>query len=275
MPELPEVERERRRLAPAMTGARFVRVRLNRPDLRVPFSERFIERLRGRTVSSLTRRGKYLLASLDSGETLVMHLGMSGSFRIEPTGTRRATGDLDTRHDHVLFMMSSGHTVTFNDPRRFGLMQLLAAGDASTNGAAALGPATLSRAFTATTLAARADGRRTPLKSFLLDQHVVAGLGNIYVSEALHLAKLSPLRAAAILATDTGRPHASARTLTTAIKAVLRTAIGSRGTSAYRQARFRVYGREGEPCVTPRCKGTVQRIVQAGRSTFYCAECQR
>ncbi len=276
MPELPEVERERRRLAPALTGARFVRIRLNRPDLRVPFSDRFAERLRGRTVTALTRRGKYLLATLDSGETLVMHLGMSGSFRIEPTSTRRAADDdRDTRHDHVVFVMSSGQTVTFNDPRRFGLMQLLAAGDASTNGAAALGPEPLSRAFTASTLATRAAGRRTPLKSFLLDQHVVAGLGNIYVSEALHLAKLSPLRAAGTLATDTGRRHASARTLTAAIKAVLRTAIGSRGTSAYRQARFRVYGHEGEPCVTPRCTGTVQRMVQAGRSTFYCEECQR
>lgn len=272
MPELPEVERERRRLMPAMTGARFVRVRLNRPDLRVPFSERFIERLRGRTVASLTRRGKYLLASLDSGETLVMHLGMSGSFRIEPTGTRHAADALDTRHDHVVFVMSSGQTLTFNDPRRFGLMQLLVAGD---DGAAALGPEPLSRTFTAATLAARAAGRRTPLKSFLLDQHVVAGLGNIYVSEALHVAKLSPLRAAAALASDSGRPRASARTLTAAIKAVLRTAIGSRGTSAYRASRFRVYGREGEPCVTPRCRGTVQRIVQAGRSTFYCPDCQR
>ncbi len=152
MPELPEVERERRRLAPAMIGARFVRVRLNRPNLRVPFPERFVERLRGRTVGTLARRGKYLLATLDSGETLVMHLGMSGSYRIEPTGTRH-TDDLDTRHDHVVFVMSSGQTITFNDPRRFGLMQLLPAGN---DGAAALGPEPLSRAFTATALATRA-----------------------------------------------------------------------------------------------------------------------
>ncbi len=275
MPELPEVERERRLLLPAMTGARFVRVRLNRPDLRVPFSERFIERLRGRTVETLARRGKYLLAALDSGETLVMHLGMSGAFRIEPTGTRHAADALDTRHDHVVFVMSSGQTVTFNDPRRFGFMQLLTAGDASTTGVAALGPEPLSRAFTAHTLAATAAGRTTSLKSFLLDQKVVAGLGNIYVSEALHLANLSPLRAAATLATDTGRPHASARTLVRAIKAVLRKAVGSRGTSAYRQARFRVYDRADEPCDTPRCNGRVERLVQAGRSTFYCSTCQR
>ena len=148
-------------------------------------------------------------------------------------------------------------------------------GDASTTGVAALGPEPLSRAFTAHTLAATAAGRTTSLKSFLLDQKVVAGLGNIYVSEALHLAHLSPLRAAATLATDPGRPHTSARTLVTAIKAVLRKAVGSRGTSAYRQARFRVYDRADEPCDTPRCNGRVQRIVQAGRSTFYCSTCQR
>jgi formamidopyrimidine-DNA glycosylase len=271
MPELPEVERVRRRLVPAMVGARFVRVRLHRPDLRLPFSDRFAARLRGTTVGALTRRGKYLLARLDSGETLVMHLGMSGSFRVEPTGSTRDVDPLDLRHDHVTFVMSSGHTVTFNDPRRFGLMQLT---DDNWARAAALGPEPLSRAFDASVLASRAAGRRTALKTLLLDQRVVAGLGNIYASEALHLARLSPLRAASTLATSRGRPRPAAVALTSAIKNVLRKAVAARERATYDSARFRVYDREGEPCVTPHCGGVVRRITQGGRSTFYCPRCQ-
>src|SRR4051794_35048829 len=164
MPELPEVESTRRRIAPAMVGARFTRVRLNRPDLRVPFPARFAERLRGQTFETLQRRGKYLLAGLTSGDTLVMHLGMSGSLRIEPTSKRHSTRDeaLDNRHDHVLFVMSSGMTVTFNDPRRFGLMKLLNSGvDASSARGMPLqlGPEPLTREFDAATLGAQSVGR--------------------------------------------------------------------------------------------------------------------
>ncbi len=290
MPELPEVESTRRRIAPAMVGARFTRVRLNRPDLRVPFPEKFDTRLRGQTVTALRRRGKYLLAELTSGDTLVMHLGMSGSFRVEPTSRRRSTRDedLDNRHDHVLFVMSSGMTVTFNDPRRFGLMKLVNGGvdEASPHGTPLqLGPEPLTRQFDAATLAARCVGRSTAIKVLLLDQRVVAGLGNIYASEALHLARVSPFRRASSLATSAGRPRPAAARLARAIKSVLRRAVGltgrdssrreSNGTGSYRGNRFRVYDREGEPCPTPGCRGVISRVTQAGRSTFYCRVCQR
>ena len=278
MPELPEVERVRRRLAPAMVGARFLRVRLNRADLRLPFAADFVRRLRGRTVRALQRRGKYLVAELSSGDALLMHLGMSGSFRVEPTARRRPTRDeaLERRHDHVVFHMSSGETVTFNDPRRFGLMQILD-GDSidAAGGFHKLGPEPLSPQFTALALAERCAGRRTSLKAALLDQAVVAGLGNIYASEALHLARLSPLRRASTIATASGRPRASATTLAAAIKSVLRRAVALRGEGIYRASRFRVYDREGEPCPTPGCAGTIARITQSGRSTFYCPVCQR
>src|SRR5678815_1468235 len=181
MPELPEVERVRRHLAPAMVGARFARVRLKRADLRRPFPPGFATGLRGQTVLALTRRGKYLLAELSSGDTLIMHLGMSGSFRVEPT-RRRARRDpdeaLERRHDHVIFEMSSGVTVTFNDPRRFGAMDLVAADHV--HGVAKLGPEPMSPEFDAASLAERCAKRRTSLKVALLDQRVVAGLGNIY-----------------------------------------------------------------------------------------------
>jgi formamidopyrimidine-DNA glycosylase len=277
MPELPEVERERRRLAPAMVGARFIRVRLNREDLRVPFPPAFARRLRGQTVQSLRRRGKYLLADLSSGDVLVMHLGMSGSFRIEPT-TRRLRNrddDLDARHDHVVFELSSGQTITFNDPRRFGLMQLAASSDDRSTAFGRLGPEPLSAGFNAGVLAAQAARRRTSLKVLLLDQRVVAGLGNIYVSEALHLARLSPFRDATTLAASGGHPRAAARALVAAIKSVLRRAVRLKEGGADRSLRFRVYDREGEQCLTPGCKGTIARMVQAGRSTFYCPVCQR
>jgi formamidopyrimidine-DNA glycosylase len=276
MPELPEVERERRRLAPAMVGARFTRVLLNRADLRRPFPPRFASRLRGQSVLALHRRGKYLVAELSSGELLLMHFGMSGSFRIEPTGTR-TTRDaaIERRHDHVVFTMSSGMTVTFNDPRRFGLMTLTSVSThpaASVDVWASFGPEPLSREFDAAALAARCAGRRVALKVALLDQRVVAGLGNIYASEALHLARLSPFRSAGSIATVTGRPLPAAKRLVPAIKVVLRRAIAAARDDS---SPFRVYDREGERCVTPRCRGRIERAVQVGRSTFFCPVCQR
>ena len=277
MPELPEVERERCRLAPAMVGARFTRVRLNRKDLRVPFPPAFARRLRGQTIHAVRRRGKYLLADLSSGDILVMHLGMSGSFRISPTTRRRRTRDeaLEARHDHVVFDLSSGQTITFNDPRRFGLMQLASPSDDKVTGFGRLGPEPLSAAFNPAALAGHAARRRTPLKVLLLDQRVVAGLGNIYASEALHLARLSPFLEATTLAATGGGPNAAARALVAAIKSVLRRAVRLKDGNTYRSSRFRVYDREGEACVTPGCRGTIARVVQAGRSTFYCPVCQR
>jgi formamidopyrimidine-DNA glycosylase len=279
VPELPEVERVRRSLAAAMTGARFERVVLNRGDLRRPFPAGFAGRLRRQTVRTLTRRGKYLLAELDSGDTLLMHLGMSGWFRVEPASrwrSRDPDADLENRHDHVIFTMSSGMMVIFNDPRRFGVMDLVPAARLPRHGSLGrLGPEPLSRAFDARGLAARCAARRVTLKAALLDQHVVAGIGNIYASEALHAARLSPFRLASTLATVGGAPREAAVRLTAAIKAVLRRAIALKESERYGASRFRVYDREGERCPTPGCRGTIARAWQAGRSTFYCPICQR
>jgi formamidopyrimidine-DNA glycosylase len=262
-----------------MVGARFERVQLNRPDLRQPFPARFAARLRGQTVRALDRRGKYLLAELSSGETLVMHLGMSGWFRVESTLPQRRRDpdtDLDSRHDHVVFKMSSDLTVTFNDPRRFGIMDLVpAAGLAEHASIGKLGLEPLSRAFDARELAARLSGRRVSLKVALLDQRVVAGIGNIYASEALHLAGLSPFRLAATIVSASGAPRPACSRLARAIKDVLRRAITLKEHERYRDSRFRVYEREGERCPTPGCRGTIERAWQAGRSTFYCPVCQR
>jgi len=277
MPELPEVESVRRRIEPVMRGARIDRVLLRRKNLRRPFPRAFVSRLEGRRIQSVDRRGKYLLVALDSGETLLMHLGMSGSFRIDRDSNRRtppaeAAGD---RHDHVVFTLSNGVTVTFNDPRRFGLMDLLGGGPAASQKAfAALGPEPLGASFGAGALAGALSGKRIAVKVALLDQRVVAGLGNIYASEALHRAGLSPLRRSATLAIAAGHPGPRAVRLAAAIKTVLREAI-ARKERPYRAGRFRVYEREGEPCRTPGCRGTIRRIWQAGRSTFYCAACQR
>ena len=272
MPELPEVERVRLSLRPAMVGASFDRVVLNRADLRRPFPAGFAKRLRGQRVQELARRGKYLLAMLSSGDTLIIHLGMSGWLRVDDV----RDADLDSRHDHVVFVMSSGRTVTFNDPRRFGVMDLVSAGRLPQHASLApMGPEPLSRAFDARTLASRCAGRRIALKVALLDQRIVAGIGNIYASEALHLARLSPFRPAATIASRTGVPRPAAVRLTAAIKTVLRRAIRLAGSTRYRGERFRVYDREGESCPTPGCRGVVARFWQAGRSTFYCPVCQR
>jgi formamidopyrimidine-DNA glycosylase len=262
VPELPEVETVRRLLKPVMEGARFDAVRTNRPDLRRAFPANFVARLEGHTVRSLQRRGKYLLAELSSGETLVMHLGMSGWFRLD-----EVTG----RHDHVVFRMSSGATIVFNDPRRFGFMDLISQeGTGGRHGIAALGPEPLSEDFRAAALARACRGRKTSLKAALSDQRVVAGLGNIYVCEALHRARLSPTRRASTIATASGAPRESARRLAAAIKKVLRDAIARNDAD-----RFRVYDRQGERCPTRGCRGVIRRITQSGRSTFYCSVCQK
>ena len=292
MPELPEVETVRRGLVPVMEGAKFLAVEAHRPDLRWPLPKDFAKRLTGRRVERLDRRAKYLLAVLDDGEVLVMHLGMSGSFRISHGVKEKAVGEFHHprgkpgAHDHVVFHLSSGASVTFNDPRRFGAM-LLVRGDklADDKLFRALGPEPLDAAFTATVLAEACAGKKTSLKAALLDQCVVAGLGNIYVCEALYRAHLSPKRMAAILSSR-DKPTEAARGLVKAIRQVLSDAIKAGGSSLRNyvkadgelgdfQHQFRVYDREGAPCPTPRCKGKIRRIVQTGRSTFYCPVCQR
>jgi formamidopyrimidine-DNA glycosylase len=276
VPELPEVETVRRRLQPVMEGARFRRVILRRDGLRRPFPHDFAGRLERRTVRALRRRGKYLLAELSSGETLVMHLGMSGSMRVEHDAGAKGDGDDTDRHDHVVFRMSSGASVTFNDPRRFGVMDLVPRGQLAQHPAlAAMGPEPLGPDFDGAALACACARKTTSLKLALLDQHVVAGLGNIYASEALHRAGLSPRRRASTIATPSGEPKPSADRLAAAIKQVLQDAIGRKARPSYRASRFRVYDREGERCRTTRCEGTIRRFWQAGRSTFYCPDCQR
>ncbi|HXI31505.1 MAG TPA: bifunctional DNA-formamidopyrimidine glycosylase/DNA-(apurinic or apyrimidinic site) lyase [Vicinamibacterales bacterium] len=276
MPELPEVEGVRRRLQPVMRGARIDRVELRRANLRRPFPADFVRRLEGRRVRAVDRRGKYLLAELDSGETLLMHLGMSGSFRIDRRRPGRGTPRIEPpdRHDHVVFTLSNGAVVTFNDPRRFGVMDMIGGPRAGHQAFDAMGPEPLGAAFDAAALAAACAGKRVALKVALLDQRIVAGLGNIYASEALHVAHLSPLRRASTIATATGRPRPHAVRLAEAIKTVLREAI-ARKASYGGEGRFRVYEHEGEPCRTRGCRGTIRRITQAGRSTFYCPVCQR
>ena len=293
MPELPEVETVRRGLAPVMEGARFVKVVAHRGDLRWPLPKDFAKRLEGQTVTGLGRRAKYLLADLSSGDVLVMHLGMSGSFRIAREHGEAVPGgyyherEKDTAHDHVVFRMSSGATIRFNDPRRFGSMKLVPRTKLDQEPQLrALGPEPLGNEFDAAMLAKACQGKNTSLKAALLDQKVVAGLGNIYVCEALHRARLSPKRKASTIASRTGTPNERAELLVEAIKAVLKDAIESGGSSLrdHRQTdgslgnfqhNFRVYDREGERCPTPGCKGTIKRIVQNGRSTFYCPVCQK
>jgi formamidopyrimidine-DNA glycosylase len=275
VPELPEVETIRRQLEPAMRDARIDQVLLRRKDLRRPFPRAFASRLEGRRIRSVDRRGKYLLVALDSGETLLIHLGMSGSFRIDRNRKQPpSTSATRDPHDHVVFTLSNGVTVTFNDPRRFGVMDLFGAGLASHRSLAALGPEPLAASFDAVEISRALAGKRSALKVALLDQRVVAGLGNIYASEALHLAGLSPLRRSSTIATAAGHPTPRAVRLAAAIKTVLSRAI-ARKESPSSAGRFRVYEREGEPCQTPGCRGTIRRISQAGRSTFYCPSCQR
>lgn len=259
----------RRQLQPAMARQRFRRVDVHRPDLRIPFPPQFAARLTGRTALAVQRRAKYLLVPLSSGETLLVHLGMTGWFAI--TRGRMAPG----RHDHVVFQMSSGAIVTFSDPRRFGLMDLIPRGELERHPAlAALGPEPLSAGFNASVLARAVRRKKTSLKVALLDQRVVAGLGNIYAAEALHVARLSPSRRASTIASPSGEPRDAAVRLVSAIKRVLTDAI-TRRAEAYTGGRFRVYDREGEHCRRTGCAGAIRRRTQAGRSTFYCPVCQR
>ena len=280
MPELPEVEIVRRQIARSMVRARIDAVDLRRPDLRRPFPRHFARRLTGHTVVALDRRAKYLVARLSSGETLLMHLGMSGSFRVvrdarDRRTSRTAAAGLEP-HDHVVFHMSSGRAVIFNDPRRFGMMELVPQAKLPHHPVLSkLGPEPLAADFDAVTLARACRGKKTSLKAALLDQRVVAGLGNIYAVEALHVAGLSPRRSASTLATASGAPRDAAYRLVSAIKQVLEGAIQRQSMPAYRDARFLVYDREAEPCSKTGCRGLIRRRVQSGRSTFFCPACQR
>jgi formamidopyrimidine-DNA glycosylase len=288
MPELPEVETVRRGLAPVMEGQRFAKVEVRRGDLRWPLPKDFARKLHGKSIAGLGRRAKYLLADLSSGDVLLMHLGMSGSFRV---GKASAPGQYyharakSTAHDHVVFHMSNGATVTFNDPRRFGSMKLVRRAELENEPLLrTLGPEPLGNEFDAAMLAKTCAGKKTSLKAALSDQRVVAGLGNIYVCEALFRARLSPKRQASTIADRHGGPNEHAQRLVDAIKAVLADAIAAGGSSLrdHRRAdgslgdfqhNFQVYDREGAPC--PSCEGRIKRIVQAGRSTFYCPSCQK
>jgi formamidopyrimidine-DNA glycosylase len=283
MPELPEVETVRRGLAPVLDGARLRAVEARRPDLRFPLPPRFAERLQGARVRGLSRRAKYLLAPLDTGETLVAHLGMSGRFTIldapAPPGAFYHETPTDPAHTHVVLETEAGVRIEYNDPRRFGYMELIA--DEALDAHpffARLGPEPLGNAFDAAHLARAFRGRKQSVKATLLDQRVVAGLGNIYVCEALHRSGIAPSRPAGRIAPP------RLETLAGAIRTVLVEAIEAGGSTlrdyaqtdgalGYFQHRFLVYDREGAPC--PQCNAPVRRIVQGGRSTFYCGRCQR
>ena len=276
-----------------MTGRVFSSVTLNRPDLRFPFSERFVERLTGARLTSLSRRAKFLMADMSSGDTLIMHLGMSGRFIIEATDGQSAPGAFHAEitrhgaHDHVVFQMEGGTRVIYNDTRRFGFMLLVPTAELDAHPQlAGLGVEPLGNDFNAGMLDRLFDRKATPMKAALLDQRLIAGLGNIYVCEALNRSRLSPFRAAGSIS-GPGRERAALREgLATAIRDVLTEAVEAGGSTlrdyahtdgslGYFQHRFRVYDREGAACPTPGCKGHVGREVQSGRSTFWCAACQR
>ena len=293
MPELPEVETVRRGLQPVMEGAKIVKAEARRKDLRFPFQNDFTARLTGQTVTGLGRRAKYLMADLTSGDVLLMHLGMSGSFRVLKGEVSVTPGEFhhprneDRAHDHVVFHMSSGASVVFNDPRRFGYMKIIARNELGEEPLLqGLGPEPLGNEFDADMLAQACHNKKTSVKAALLDQRVVAGLGNIYVCEALYRAHLSPRRLAATLATRKGETTDHARRLVEEIHTVLNQAIKAGGSSlrdhrqtsgelGYFQHSFQVYDREGEKCQTPRCGGTIRRFNQNGRSTFWCPKCQK
>ena len=283
MPELPEVETVRRGLQPVMEGAVIARAEVNRPDLRWPLPDRMADRLTGKRVTALRRRSKYILADLDSGESLLVHLGMSGRMLISGAqlGSFYHDHPAPQKHDHVVLHMDNGARITFNDARRFGAMDLMQTQGAENHALlTGLGPEPFGNDFNEPYLADRLRGRKTPIKSALLDQRIVAGLGNIYVAETLYRARISPLRLAGDLTKD------QAHALVSTIREVLAEAIEAGGSSLrdFRQANgelgyfskhFQVYDREGSPCETPGCTGTVTRTVQSGRSSFWCPACQR
>jgi formamidopyrimidine-DNA glycosylase len=292
MPELPEVETVRRGLQPVMEGAKILHAEARRKDLRFPFQKDFVARLTGQTVTGLGRRAKYLMADLGSGDVLLMHLGMSGSFRVEKKDEAKTPGEFhyprgkDSAHDHVLFRMSSGADIVFNDPRRFGYMKIIARNEIDDEPLLkGLGPEPLGNEFDAAMLAHACAGKSTTLKAALLDQRVVAGLGNIYVCEALYRAHLSPKRQASTLANRKGEPTDHAKRLVDAIHDVLNQAIKAGGSSlrdhrqttgelGYFQHSFQVYDREGETCGKDG-SGVIRRFTQNGRSTFWCPKCQK
>ncbi len=283
MPELPEVETVMRGLAPSMEGAVIASAELHRPDLRWPFPENMAQRLTGRRVLRLRRRSKYILADLDSGESLLIHLGMSGRMTVsgDPLGQFVHEHPQLEKHDHVIFNMEGGARIAFNDPRRFGAMDLLDTATAEAHPLLAkLGPEPLGNAFNEDYLIKAFETRRSPVKSALLDQRIIAGLGNIYVCEVLHKTGISPTRLAGQIS------KARVATLVPAVREVLTAAIKAGGSSlkdfrqasgelGYFQHSFATYDREGQPCQNEGCGGTVKRIVQSGRSTFYCPKCQR
>jgi formamidopyrimidine-DNA glycosylase len=293
MPELPEVETVRRGLQPVMEGSKIIKAETRRKDLRFPFQKDFVARLEGQTVTGLGRRAKYLMADLESGDVLLMHLGMSGSFRVVEGDNHSTPGQFhhprheDRAHDHVMFQMSSGAAVVFNDPRRFGYMKIIARKALDEEPLLKdLGPEPLGNEFDAKMLAHSCANKKTSLKAALLDQRVVAGLGNIYVCEALFRSHLSPRRLAATLATKKGEPTDHAKHLVSAIHTVLNRAIKAGGSSlrdhrqtsgelGYFQHSFQVYDREGEKCQSAGCGGIVRRFTQNGRSTFWCPKCQK
>ncbi|MEJ6781819.1 bifunctional DNA-formamidopyrimidine glycosylase/DNA-(apurinic or apyrimidinic site) lyase [Aminobacter sp. Piv2-1] len=296
MPELPEVETVRRGLQPVMEGARIERVETRRPDLRFPFPERFAERLAGRRIAALGRRAKYLTADVEDGPLLICHLGMSGSFRIETEadgstpGTFHHERSKSEAHDHVVFHVADAKgapaRVIFNDPRRFGFM-LFAERDAGVHPMlAGLGVEPTGNSLDGALLAELFRDKKAPLKAALLDQRLIAGLGNIYVCEALWRAGLAPTRAAGTIAGNGKVARERANLLATSIREVIAEAIAAGGSSlrdyvhtdgslGYFQHSFSVYDREGEACAHSGCAGHVERIVQSGRSTFYCRHCQR
>jgi formamidopyrimidine-DNA glycosylase len=294
MPELPEVETVRLGLAPVLVGNSFTSVEQRRGDLRFPLPKRFAERLRGRKVDALDRRAKYLLARLDDGEVLVMHLGMTGRFSIDQAnGESLELGEFADepkpapKHEHIVFHLADGTAVRYSDTRRFGLMDLIPEKTLPAHALfKGLGIEPLGPNFNADWLASRLKGKATSIKVALVDQRLIAGIGNIYACEALFRAGISPMRLARTLATKTGKPSKAIDALVKAVKAVLGEAIKAGGSSLRDYARadgrlgrfqhsFKVYGREGKPCRKLGCRGAVRRIVQSGRSTFYCPNCQR
>jgi formamidopyrimidine-DNA glycosylase len=296
MPELPEVETVKRGLAPTMEGALLVNAELRRPDLRFPFPENFSSTVAGQRIVSLSRRAKYLMIDLEAGDVIIAHLGMSGSFRIEVGPAATTPGEFhhprgkDEKHDHVIFHLDGAQgpvRVIYNDPRRFGFMDLARRDTVASHAYfRALGEEPTGNVLDAAYLAARFSGKAQPLKAALLDQKNIAGLGNIYVCEALWRSHLSPLKPAGALVDNRGKPKEGLVRLTDAIREVIADAIAAGGSSlkdhiqadgslGYFQHSFSVYDREGQACRTPGCDGTVARIVQAGRSTFYCPHCQK
>lgn len=282
MPELPEVETVKRGLAPHLVGARLVRVVAHRPDLRFPLPDRLVARLTGARVEALERRAKYLLARLDTGETLVAHLGMTGRFLVgsgQPGAFRFAAG-ADPKHTHLVFHTSDGAEIAYNDARRFGYVDLIETEALSRHPwFAGLGPEPLGDLFTPQHLGEAFSGRSQAVKTALLDQRIVAGLGNIYVCEVLFRSGVDPRTPAGEIS------RARVRRLVSVVREVLTEAIAAGGSTlrdfrdadgalGYFQHSFRIYGREDEPCLKPKCCGVVRRIVQGGRSTFFCETCQ-